>query len=162
MRTLLPTAVVYLLLLQPLTLLAERPEPQGPAALGPWPQWRGPNRDDLNSETGLLQAWPTAGPERLWSFRDCGVGYAGPAVVGDRLYILGSRNNQEALLCIDVNTGKELWATPIGPELENSWGNGPRSTPTVDGELIYAVGGRGNLVCMLAQGGSVVWSKAMQ
>ena len=136
--------------------------PQGSWPQASWPQWRGPNRDDISSETGLLKSWPEGGPERIWSFRDCGLGYSGPAVVGDRLYILGARDNQEDLLCIDADSGRELWATRIGPELENRWGNGPRCTPTVDGELIYVVGGKGNLVCMSARDGSVVWSKAMQ
>ena len=129
---------------------------------GPWPQWRGPDRDDITSESGLLQDWPEGGPKRLWSFEDCGIGYSGPAIVGDRLYILGSRDGEEALLCLDTNNGKELWAAPIGPELENGWGNGPRGTPTVDSDHVYAVGAEGNLVCVQIEDGSPVWSKAMQ
>ena len=129
---------------------------------GPWPQWRGPGRDDLSTETGLLESWPEGGPKQLWSSDQCGIGYAGPAIVGDRLYILGAREGQEFLLCLDVKTGNELWASLIGPELENSWGNGPRGTPTVDGEHIYTMGGRGNLVCLRTQNGSEVWSITME
>lgn len=128
----------------------------------PWPQWRGPDRDDISNETGLLQQWPEGGPEKLWAFQQCGIGYSGPAIVGDRLYILGSRDGEEFLLCLDATRGRELWSVPLGPEFENSWGNGPRATPTVDGELVYAVGAQGKLVCCRASDGSQVWSKAMQ
>ena len=129
---------------------------------GPWPQWRGSARDDISDESGLLQTWPEGGPQKVWTFSECGLGYSGPAVVGDRLFILGSRNSEESLICVDVATGEELWSSPIGPELENGWGNGPRGTPTVDGEFVFAAGGQGNLACYRAADGSQVWSKAMQ
>ena len=63
-------------------------------AEGPWPQWRGPNRDDYRTETGLIQELPEGGPPRLWLFENCGAGYSGPAIVGDRLYILGGSRRQ--------------------------------------------------------------------
>ena len=132
------------------------------AAEGPWPQWRGPQRDDISSETGLLQSWPDDGPKKLWSSDDCGLGYSGPAIVGDRLYILGARDSEEMLLCLDVITGEEIWASSIGPELDNSWGNGPRGTPTVEGEFVYAMGGQGDLVCFRTADGSREWSITMQ
>lgn len=131
------------------------------AADGPWPQWRGPNRDDISTESGLLKSWPEDGPEKIWSFENCGLGYAGPAIVDSRLYILGSREGEEMLLCLDTSNGNEIWASSVGAELENSWGNGPRSTPTIEGEFVYAVGGQGNLVCLRIDDGSEVWSKSM-
>ncbi len=82
--------------------------------------------------------------------------------MGDRLYLLGAYDAQEQLICLQVSDGKKLWSAPIGPVLENAWGNGPRSTPTVDGKLIYVLGGQGNLVCFNAKDGTQVWSKAMQ
>ena len=127
-----------------------------------WPQWRGPNRDGISKETGLLQEWPEGGPPRVWLFKDCGGGYSGPAIVGDRLYTLGAREDEEQLLTIDVKNGKELWHAPIGKMLENNWGNGPRGTPTVDGEFIYALGAQGNLICARAGNGQVVWNRAME
>jgi hypothetical protein len=127
-----------------------------------WPQWRGPNRDDISTETGLLKSWPEGGPRRVWLFEDCGLGYAGPAVVGDRLYIMGARDGTEYLLAINVENGREQWAAPIGELYENDWGGGPRGTPTVDGELVYALGGQGNLICARVSNGDVVWSKSMQ
>lgn len=129
---------------------------------GPWPQWRGPNRDDISAETGLLQAWPEEGPQKIWSSQDCGLGYSGPAVVGNRLFILGARDGEEMLLCLDATTGDELWAAPLGEFYDNSWGGGPRATPTVEGEFVYAVGGQGNLACFRVDDGNRVWSKSMQ
>jgi outer membrane protein assembly factor BamB len=132
-------------------------------AEGPWPQWRGANRDDISTETGLIQDIPEGGPPRLWLFENCGTGYSGPAIVGDKLYILGGRNGNDLLLCLDVATGKELWASePLGKMLVNDWGDGPRSTPTVDGEHIYAMASEGNFVCLNKADGAIVWTKAMQ
>ena len=127
-----------------------------------WPQWQGLNRDALTNETGLLKTWPYGGPPRVWLYRDCGKGYAGPAIVGDRLYILGSRNGIAYLLCLDVTSGTEIWHTKIGPEVKNRWGDGPRATPTVDGELTYVLGGQGSLVCVRTADGSEVWRKTMR
>jgi outer membrane protein assembly factor BamB len=127
-----------------------------------WPQWRGPKRDGVSTETGLMKSWPEGGPPQAWLFEDCGVGYSGPAIVGDRLYIMGARNNEEQLIAIDVKSGKELWMAPIGEMLENNWGNGPRGTPTVDGDFVYALGAQGNLICARADNGSLIWNKKMQ
>ncbi len=136
------------------------------AQQGPWPQWRGPGRDDLSTETGLLESWPEGGPKKLWTIATCGLGYSGPAIVDGRLYILGSRSGSEMVFCYNAKNGAEIWKAPLGPELKNDWGNGPRGTPTVDmqagGKFLYTVGGQGNLVCLRTKDGSEVWSKAMQ
>ncbi|QEG35484.1 PQQ-binding-like beta-propeller repeat protein [Bythopirellula goksoeyrii] len=128
----------------------------------PWPQWQGPRRDAVSTETELLQDFPAEGPKKLWLFEECGIGYAGPAIVGDKLYILGAFDGTDHLLCIDVTTGEKLWSSPLGPTLENDWGDGPRSTPTVDGEHIFTMTPKGTLYCLQSDDGSVVWSKAMQ
>ncbi len=151
-RTLVLISIVVLALLLNSKLCAKD---------GAWPQWRGAGRDDISDETGLLQSWPTGGPPKLWSFEDCGIGYSGPAIVDERLYIMGSREQEAVLLCLDANSGKEIWASRIGAEFENSWGNGPRATPTVDGEFVYAVGSKGDLVCFRTVDGSQVWSKSL-
>lgn len=127
-----------------------------------WPQWRGPNRDDVSAEKNLLQEWPEGGPPRVWMFENAGVGYSGPAIVGDRLYTMGAREGKELLLTLDANTGEELDAVEIGDILENNWGDGPRGTPTVDGKFIYALGAQGNLVCIEAATGDLQWKKSMQ
>ncbi len=132
------------------------------ATAADWPQWRGPDRTDVSPETGLLTSWPPGGPRRVWLFTDAGVGYSGPAIVGDRLFLMGGRNGREQLFALDVESGAELWAADMGGILSNNWGDGPRGTPTVDGDYVYALGGEGNLVCAKADDGSVVWQVAMQ
>jgi len=126
-----------------------------------WPQWRGPQRDDISAESGLLGSWPEGGPPRKWLFPDCGVGYGGPAIVAGRLYIMGGRHGYAQLICLNISNGRELWATNLGPIFEDPSGDGPRSTPTVDGEMIYAMAAEGNLVCLRTEDGSVVWSQEM-
>src|SRR5262245_41301015 len=112
-----------------------------------WPQWRGPNRDDKSTETGLLKQWPAEGPKRVWLFENAGKGYAGFSIVAGKLFTLGIRDGKEILLTLDANTGKELWTAPIGELYTEQRGDGPRSTPTVDGDRVYAMSGKGNLVC---------------
>jgi len=127
-----------------------------------WPQWRGPERDGLSQEQGLLQEWPQAGPPQQWVFKNCGIGYSGPAIVGDWLYILGSRDGTEKLLALDVKNGEERWFADIGAEFENDWGNGPRNTPTVHEGQVYALGAQGTLICVDAKTGEIAWQKTMQ
>jgi outer membrane protein assembly factor BamB len=131
-----------------------------PNANADWPQWRGPDRNDISKETGLLQSWPKQGPRQVWLFKDCGVGYSGPAIVKDRLYILGGRGDREFLLAIDVSSGKELWAAELGDKLGNNWGDGPRSTPAIDGDHVYAQSAKGDLACV-DKSGKIVWKKSL-
>lgn len=134
----------------------------GSAAMaGDWPQWRGPDRSDVSQETGLLKEWPEGGPKRLWLNEDVGLGYSGVAIVGDNLFTMGARDNVEFLICVDVNTGVEKWATQIGKKLDNKWGDGPRGTPTVSGPNVYALGGTGDLICAQIDGGKELWRANM-
>jgi outer membrane protein assembly factor BamB len=129
-----------------------------------WPQWRGPNRDGVSKETGLLKTWPKEGPKLLWTYKDAGVGYSCPAVVGDRLYTMGGRSDGDYLFALDVKEGKELWAFKIGPVFTfkgNAWGDGPRGAPSVDGQRVYALDGGGDLVCVDAAKGTQIWRKNM-
>src|SRR4051812_12430668 len=125
-----------------------------------WPQWQGPDRNNVSKETGLLKSWPPAGPKLLWTFGQAGMGYAAPAVVGDRLYSMGAREGKEYLFALDVNTHKKLWSGEVGPLFTNNRGDGPRGTPAVDGDLVFALGGQGNLVCLKAATGEPVWRKS--
>ena len=131
------------------------------ATAADWPQWRGPNRDDISTETGLLKQWPATGPKRVWLFDNAGMGYSGFSVAGGKLFTIGTRDQKEILLALDANTGKELWTAAISDVLSNKWGDGPRGTPTVDGDRIYAMSGTGNLVCTQAADGKVLWTKSM-
>ncbi|MBD3676108.1 MAG: PQQ-like beta-propeller repeat protein [Planctomycetaceae bacterium] len=123
-----------------------------------WPQWRGPNRTDISPATGLLKEWPEGGPELLWTFRDAGQGYSSFAVVDGKLYTMGGRDETEYLICLDEKTGKEIWSTEVGPFLENAWGGGPRSTPTVDGDYVYTLSGQGHLACLNKNTGETKWN----
>ena len=89
-----------------------------------WPQFRGPNRDGISQEKGLLKQWPDNGPRRVWLFSNAGLGYSSFAVVGQQLFTMGSRNGTEQLICLNVATGREQWAANIGPELKNNWDGG--------------------------------------
>jgi outer membrane protein assembly factor BamB len=129
------------------------------SAAADWPQWRGPDRNDVSKETGLLKSWPEGGPKPLWTNEDAGIGYSGPAIVGDRLYTMGAREDKEYVYALDTSTGKQIWSTEIGPLLENSYGGGPRGTPTVDGTVLYTLSGKGNLVCVDTADGKKQWSK---
>src|SRR5450759_5188295 len=121
------------------------------------PQWRGPNRDGKSTETGLLAQWPAGGPRLVWKAQGLGEGYSSFAVVGNRLYTQGQQGDREFVLALDVATGKQLWKTPTGRALSNDKGNGPRGTPTVDGNRLYAVAGDGTLVCLATDTGKRVW-----
>jgi outer membrane protein assembly factor BamB len=122
-----------------------------------WPQWRGPDRTDISKETGLLKSWPDGGPKRVWLFENAGHGYSGPAIANGKFFTLGTRDGSEILLVLDANTGKELWTAKIGKVLSNRWGDGPRGTPTVDGDRVYALSGPGDLVCANVADGKIVW-----
>jgi outer membrane protein assembly factor BamB len=129
-----------------------------PAAHGDdWPQWRGPNRDGVSREKGLLKEWPKGGPKLLWTFKDAGGGYSQPAIVGDRLYLSGARGDSEYLFAVDLTKTPpvEAWAVKIGPTFTwqgNNWNEGPSAAPTVDGDLVFALGGNGELVCVDGKG----------
>ena len=129
-----------------------------------WPQFQGPTRNSLSADTGLLKQWPESGPQLTWTFKQAGEGYSSPAILGQRLYITGSRDNDEQLICLDVKEGKELWKVSIGPKFDfdgNSWGAGPRSTPSISGKSVVALGGGGNLICVDADSGKLLWSQHM-
>jgi outer membrane protein assembly factor BamB len=122
-----------------------------------WPQFRGPNRDNVSKEKGLLKTWPPAGPKLAWTYKELGNGYSGPAVVGDTLYIMGTRGEDEVLIALDLtkNPPAEKWALKIGPVFTwkgNQWNKGPSATPTVAGDLIFAQGGQGDLLCATTDG----------
>ena len=126
-----------------------------------WPQWRGPDRTDLSTESGLLKQWPAKGPSKVWTVNTVGKGYAGPAIVDNMIYILGAEKNTEYLMALNAKDGKEAWRVVVGKLLTNGWGDGPRATPTVKDGKIYVMGGQGDLVCVDAKKGKKEWSTSM-
>jgi outer membrane protein assembly factor BamB len=135
------------------------------ASAADWPQWRGPQRDGISRETGLLQKWPEGGPNLLWHVNGIGGGYSTPAVVGERLYLLGNEGMEnEFVKALAVKDGKEAWSTRVGKVGPNQGPPypGARSTPTVDGELLFALGSDGDLVCLDVASGSPRWQKNLR
>lgn len=124
-----------------------------------WPQWRGPNRDGISKETGLLKQWPAEGPPLVWKATGAGRGYSSFSIADGKLYTMGLRGNREFVIAFDIATGKEVWATAHGSAFRNDRGDGPRGTPTVDGDRVYALGGNGDLSALDAKTGKIVWSK---
>ena len=128
-----------------------------------WPQWRGPTRNGISSETGLLKQWPAEGPKLLWQSNDLGDGYSTPAVVGNRIYLMSNRGlDNEFVQALSTQDGKVVWTTRVG-NVGNPNQNPPypkaRSTPTVDGDLIYALGSDGDLACLETKTGKMRWQK---
>ncbi|MGH9385428.1 MAG: PQQ-binding-like beta-propeller repeat protein [Vicinamibacterales bacterium] len=123
-----------------------------------WFQWRGPNRDGISSETGLLKTWPQSGPPMVWRAAGAGAGYSSFSASGGRLYTLGARGNTEYVVAFDHATGKKVWEHANGRRFQNEQGDGPRSTPTVDGDRLYVLGGSGDLTCLEAATGRRIWS----
>jgi outer membrane protein assembly factor BamB len=140
-----------------------------------WPQWLGPQRDGEWRETGIVETFPKDGPTKKWSV-PLGMGYAGPAVAGGKVYVLdrvlakGAANpagpferpkvaGTERVLCLDEKTGAEKWKHEYPAEYAISYAGGPRCTPTIDGDRVYTLGAMGHLFCLDAATGRPVWSK---
>jgi outer membrane protein assembly factor BamB len=131
-----------------------------------WPQWRGPHRNGISQETGLLKEWPKEGPKLLWQVKEIGSGYSTPAVVGERLYVLSNKGvDEEFVQALDVSDGHQLWSTRLGkvgnPDQQPSY-PAARSTPTVDGALLYALSSDGVLACLETATGKLRWQKNLR
>lgn len=151
------------------SLTVSAPVPKGRPA-GDWPQWRGPNRDGHSPAKGLLTKWPDGGPKLLWQVAEptaVGVGYGSPVVADGRVFVLGAdppggenRATDEYLTCLRARDGARQWRTPLGVSRESdSYGAGPASTPTVDGDRVYVLSSVGELVCLTVEKGEVKWRK---
>lgn len=123
-----------------------------------WPQWLGPNRNGASPETGLLSDWPANGPKVVWKVEG-GDGYSTVVVAGGRAITMVQRGDEEQVLALDAATGKEIWKQRAGPAFKNNYGNGPRSTPTIDGTNVYVTSVTGPVLCLEAATGKVVWQK---
>src|SRR4051812_34314209 len=131
-----------------------------------WPQWRGPKRDGVSAETGLLKEWPKSGPKLLWEAKGAGRGYSSLAVSAGKVYTVGDAPSTESskdeyLTCLDEATGKTVWQAKLGAPyvLRNDQWSSSRSTPTIDGALLYVLTGSGDLVCLQTADGKEVWRK---
>src|SRR5215475_6272076 len=130
--------------------------PSGPSD---WPQWRGPERNGVSKDTGLIKQWPGPGPKRVWSISSLGEGYGSLAIKGDRIFVQGSRDRASVVFCLNRADGKTIWSAALGTKVNKDVGNGPRSTPTVDNDRVYAMTENGDLACLNANNGVPVWRK---
>ena len=128
-----------------------------PLLAADWPQWRGPGRDGVSPETSLLKSWPAAGPKLVWKATGLGEGYSSFSVAAGRLYTQGQRAGVQYVMAFDVATGKKLWEVENGQAYEERRGNGPRGTPTIDGDRLYALAADGSLSCLENRTGKKIW-----
>jgi outer membrane protein assembly factor BamB len=159
-----PLSVIVFLVLGSAVAIAAKPvSPSAPAH--DWPSFRGSERTGVSHETGLLQSWPEGGPKLLWDAAGAGRGYASLAIAGNRIYTLGDGPStaggdaDEYLLAFDRETGKQVWKTKVGApwtEGKPTW-QSSRSTPTVDGGLVFALTAFGDLICCDAATGKEKW-----
>ena len=143
---------------------------------GSWPSSRGPNRDGISPERGLLDSWSEQGPPLKWKAKGLGKGYSSVSIDGGRIYTMGVGASPNArssatrkiprrwhggngggtgdchVLALDLNTGKIIWSTPVAK-------GEPNCTPTVDGDRVYALGRNGELACLDSADGKVIWTK---
>ncbi|HEV7280888.1 MAG TPA: PQQ-binding-like beta-propeller repeat protein [Pirellulaceae bacterium] len=124
-----------------------------------WPQFLGPNRDGISTETGLIDGWPKEGLEEVWRVDAGGIGMSGIAISGDRMLTMIQAEGQQHILCLDAETGKRIWLAPIAKEYLNPQGDGPRATPTVAGGQVFAYTGQGILVALRLEDGKILWSR---
>lgn len=131
-----------------------------PARADEWPQWGGPQRDIVWRETAIVENLPAGKLPRMWS-KPIGGGYAGPAVADGRVFVADrpAEEDVERVLCFDAADGSELWAQEYIAAYSISYPVGPRVTPTVDGNRVYALGAVGHLFCLSADKGEVIWQK---
>ncbi|OWK34878.1 PQQ-binding-like beta-propeller repeat protein [Fimbriiglobus ruber] len=142
-----------------LAALGFAPAPEIKPVPGDWPQFRGPDRNAVSTEKGLLQQWPTEGPKKLWTVSGCGGGYSTVSVVGGWIFGTGKKDSKEYVWARDEATGEEKWATPFTEAKGVGYGEGTRSTPTFSNGKVYAVGMNGELVCCEATTGKILWHK---
>jgi outer membrane protein assembly factor BamB len=133
---------------------------QLPSAAGDWPGFRGPDRNGVSKEVGLLRQWPAGGPPLAWKLTGLGDGYGAPAIAAGKLFVMGTKGRIEHVHCIDLTDRKILWSSPLG----NMAGGypGPRCTPSIDGNRLYALGSDGRLVCLDTADGRQVWNKDLK
>lgn len=129
-----------------------------------WPQWQGPDRNAVSKERGLLEEWTKDGPPLAWRVNDLGGGDSAPSVSAGRVFGMSHRGEDEVVWALSETDGKTLWVTRLGPAYRQRMPQGregPGCTPTVDGELLYVLGMGGDLACLQARDGKIVWQRSL-
>ena len=128
------------------------------AGASDWPQWRGPDRNGISHETGISKKWSDGVPRVLWRV-PLGEGFSGISVVNGRVYTMFSEGEDEFVVCLDASNGKEIWRfRSDSTYYESEGGNGPRATPTIDGEFLFTVSAQGKFYALNSVNGEKVWS----
>jgi outer membrane protein assembly factor BamB len=131
------------------------------ATAADWPEFRGPNRDGISPEKGLMRKWPEAGPVQIWKAKNLGLGWGTPSFADGVIYGVGARESKDGVWALKEADGTELWFRPFAASASGLFpqSNGPASTPTVHKNKLYTVSADGTVSCMNTKDGSVVWSK---
>lgn len=129
-----------------------------------WPNWRGPHGDGISRETNLAKSWPAGGPKVLWKM-DLTGGYSSVVVASGRLFTQTKDKNQDLVVCINAQTGEKLWEYRHDcdyakyPTLDKRFLTGPKATPAVDGDRVYATGNTGLLQSFDIRTGKLMWER---
>jgi outer membrane protein assembly factor BamB len=132
------------------------------AVAADWPQFRGPERNGLSKETGLLKSWPTEGPKLLWKAMGLGESHTTVSVAKGKIFGMGLVGEDEKVWALNEKTGQTLWSVKIADKIQlqaRQGGYGSRATPTVEGDVLYTIGVAGDVLCMKVSDGSIVWRK---
>ena len=132
------------------------------AVAGDWPQWRGEKRDGHSTDKGLSKQWPKEGPKLLWTSKGLGGGFSSVSVAQQRIFTMGDGADSSYVYALNESDGKQVWTAKVGRTEGGGGYPGPRCTPTVDRDIVVALGQYGDLVCLEAKSGNENWRKNMQ
>ena len=124
-----------------------------------WLQWRGENREGIVKQAGLNLDWTQKKPSLLWTFRQAGAGYSAPVIAGTTLYCQGATDEKDFAFALDTKTGNLKWEQILGEQSVVDRGNGPRGSVTIDGDKLYLIRGTGQIHCLSAADGKMIWQK---
>jgi outer membrane protein assembly factor BamB len=144
------TSRLVVLFLAVFTNLALAAEPD-------WPQFRGPKRDGVSTDSGLLKSWPDKGPPLAWKSAEVGDGFSSVAVIGEKVLTMGDSGDDCFIFAVNRKDGKHLWKAKLGRSGGGGGYPGPRCTPTADGDGVYALGQHGDLVSVALSDGKERW-----
>ena len=151
------SAAGFALLILLLPMVASPTDAIRKANAADWPQFLGPDRNGISTETGLIDSWPEGGPREVWRVKG-GIGMTGVAVKGDTACTMIQTDGQQRLLALNSETGATKWSTPVAPAYENGQGDGPRATQTIVGEAVIVFTGDGTLARVKLSDGAIEWS----
>jgi outer membrane protein assembly factor BamB len=157
-----PLATSGLFLLSAMMLFSAATTAAEPNSREDWPQWRGPNRDNISQTKGIATDWAKTPPALAWKLDGVGAGYASVSVVGDRLYTTGNIENSQAVIAVDLKTHSIAWTSPLTDFMPKHGYEGSRCTPTISGDNLYAIGSNGQISCLKVADGSLVWKKVFE